>query len=130
MRWPFVSRGKYEMAFNLHIAVRDQYSARLEMAQHNLAEMRKQYDALLDKYHALRAAGANPTSHALPPAPRPAKPADEAIESVVERFGGNAKLRRRLQKYVNLERQKPDADEERIAENVLHWRDPESEDAA
>lgn len=53
MKPPFVSRGKYEMAYTLHIAVRDQMQQRIDMALHNLAEMRKMYDALRAEYHEL-----------------------------------------------------------------------------
>lgn len=94
------------------------------------AEWSARYDALLAKYHELRVQGANPAEpKGLAPAQRSQKPADLAIEEMVERFNGNAALRRRLQRFVNLERQKPNADEDKIAHRVLHWSEPEEAEA-
>lgn len=99
--------------------------------QNERERTQERYDALLEKYHALRVVGANPNdAKGLAPASRPSLPADLAIETIVERFNGNVALRRRLQRFVNLERQKPNADEERIAHAVLHWSSEEDEEAA
>lgn len=93
---------------------------------------RKRFEMLSEKYHELRVSGANAPEGAkgLAIAPRPSKPADQAIETIVDRSNGNVALRRRLQRFVNLERQKPDADEDTIADRVLHWSSGEDEDAA
>jgi hypothetical protein len=132
MRWPFVSRAAHEAlranAEALRGALQEERSTRFRDGT-MMEQERARYDDLLEKYHALRVSGANaPQSVGLPPAQRPAKPADEAIETVVARFGGNSRLRRQLQKYVYTERMKPDADEDKIAESVLVWRDPEDDE--
>lgn len=87
------------------------------------------YGDLLEKYHALRVAGANPEQErrGLAPVSRSLKPADEAIETIVARFGNNPLLRKRLQRYVNLQRQR-NVEDATIAESVLHWSDPDAEE--
>jgi hypothetical protein len=98
--------------------------------QATIAMLERQYDKLFDAYTALRVSGANPTPTGLPPMQRSQKAGDIAIDDVCEAKGNPIGLRRILQRFVNLERQKPDADEDRIARDVRHWRDPESEDDA
>lgn len=130
MKWPFVSRGKHEMAFNLHIAVRDQLESRIADLKAHIAQQDHNLEKMREMYHALRTSGANaPSSLALEPAAKPSRPADIAIEEMVELRGGGDRLRRVLRRFVNLERQKPDADEERIAERVKKWSDPDEEAA-
>lgn len=93
---------------------------------------RLRYTDLLEKYHSLKLEGAtnNAGIRGLEPATRSTKPADEAIETMMGRFGNNPLLRKRLQRYVNLQRQK-NAEEDAIAHSVLHWSDPDAdEDAA
>lgn len=97
--------------------------------QLTLAEAR--YDALLEKYHALRTAGANAAPTGLPLQSRSMKPADEAIELVCARFPQWPQLRRQLQRHVMKERMLPGYDDEaelKIAESVKNWRDPDSDE--
>jgi hypothetical protein len=91
-----------------------------------LAERR--YDDLLEKYHELKASGAA-AREGLPPAERSRLAADLAIEDVVEQRGGGDRLRRVLRRFVNVERQRDDADEDKIAERVRRWSDPDEEAA-
>ena len=55
MMW-LVSGAAYDAA----IARAESAERHVAQQQHNLEKMREMYDALLDKYHALRTAGANP----------------------------------------------------------------------
>lgn len=92
--------------------------------------MEAKYDDLLAKYHELRVGGANPAEErkGLAPAERSLKPADQAIETQMERWGNNPLLRKRLQRYVHEQRTR-NIEEETIAHSVLHWGDPEEESA-
>jgi hypothetical protein len=143
MKWPFVSRDRLELLQHNFDEARTQYRVErgiLEAEAGTWQQMyeaeRARHDVTLERMHQLRVAGANAQPAGLPPVERPSKPADKAIEQVVsQRYGSNtlmgSLLRRELQKYVLAERQKPDADEERIADKVLHWTDPDAdEDAA
>lgn len=103
--------------------------AHADLAEHNMGEMRKLYDALLEKYHELKASGAA-AHRGLDPVQRPSKPADIAIEEQVERRGGGDRLRRVLRAFVHSERMKESADEEAIASRVRKWSDPSDEEAA
>lgn len=76
---------------------------------------------LMEKYHALRTLGANAASVGLPPASRSKAEADQAIEQMVEKYPHFRGLRRRLQQFVHAERQKPNADEAKIATMVVDW---------
>jgi hypothetical protein len=87
-----------------------------ETLREMLEASERRHADLLEKYHALRVSGANSQAVGLSPVQRSLKPADLAIEDMVERypqFGSG--LRKRLQRIVHIERQKPDADEEQIA---------------
>lgn len=56
MRLPWVSRARYEekcLSREAWMREAAQRQERIDMAQHNLAEMRRMYDALLAKYHEL-----------------------------------------------------------------------------
>lgn len=86
------------------------------------------YDVLMGNYHALRVGGANAQPIGLPIATRPAKPADQAIEAMCEKYPHFIGLRKQLQRFVNLERQKPNADEERIAKEVQDWQSDTEDD--
>lgn len=130
MRWPWVSWARFDAMAQLVEAWR-QDASKMGFAYEDLrkdaAAERARHDALLEKYHALRAAGASPPPPALTPAPRPSQPSDLAIEEVVERFGGSARLRRRLQKEQGKMRAGGD-DEATIAHAIKHWRDPEDDE--
>lgn len=86
------------------------------------------YDRLMTNYHDLRVTGANATPTGLPIRTRELKPADQAIEDMVERYPHFVGLRKKLQRLVNIERQKPNADEEAIAALVREGQSGEVND--
>ena len=123
MRWPWVSRALHEECIQTLIGEKVALRADFRV-------LTDDYRALLDKYHSLRAVGASPVGGGLKPEPEPSKPSDLAIEQVVERFGGNLRLRRKLQQF-QADARRHNADEDEIAEQITTWRDPAAdEDAA
>lgn len=135
MKWPFVSRERFALlqhnfdeARKLHheqmADEKARYAKDIDFYRAALALKDTRYDVLLAKYEAL----ANPQVSRQPMTPQSRKPADEAIETVVARFGGSSRLRRDLQRYVLRERSLDGADESRIAESILNWRDPEPDE--
>jgi hypothetical protein len=101
------------------------YAKDIDFYRAALALKDTRYDTLLQKYEAL----ANPQS-ARPALVIPTrKPADIAIETVVAQFGGSSRLRRQLQRFVTTERSLEGANEDAIADRVLHWREVEEADA-
>jgi hypothetical protein len=121
--------------------------ARFDLLQHNFDEARKLFRETVEDRDAQIAAlrqerqellGAvlelarprHNTVAPLKPVERSKLAADRAIDDVVEARGGNAILRRQLQRYANLERQKG-TPETKIAGSIRDWRDPDAdEDAA
>lgn len=104
--------------------------ALVDELRNQLALAEARYQTLLDRYHALRTAGANAVPAGLP-AVLQRKPADEAIETVVARFHGHSGLRRQLQRFVLRERSLEGYDatrEQDIADAVLNWRDPDADE--
>ena len=85
------------------------------------------YDQLMEKYHALRVSGANSVPVGLDPVKRNLMPADEAIEVMVEKYPHFRGLRQQLQRFVHMERVKPNADEEKIATMVRDWNSTEDD---
>lgn len=127
MRWP-VSAARVDAIVAGWESALQMVEQRASVWERIATERKAEYDKLMEAFVALRVSGANaPQSVGLPPAQRPAKPADEAIETVVARFGGNSRLRRQLQKYVYTQRL-ANVDEDKIAESVLVWRDPEDDE--
>lgn len=99
----------------------------LDYARYALNEAKSEFNELLERYHALRGSGATPVG-SLAPAVEPHAPSDLAIEQVVERFGGNVRLRRKLVQF-QAEARRKNADEDEIADAITDWKDPD-EDAA
>jgi hypothetical protein len=93
-----------------------------------LESSEKRYAGLMQNYHDLRTLGANAAAVGLQPVKRNAKPADEAIEAVCEQYPHFIGLRKKLQRFVNMERQKPNADEAVIATMVREWPSDEEGD--
>lgn len=115
--------------------------ARFDLLRHNMEQLVSQlradlaaadtrYDDLLRMYHEARTVTIQNTVAPMKPVERSKLAADMAIDDVVEARGGNAILRRQLQRYVNLERQKG-TPEKKIEASIRDWRDPDQdEDAA
>jgi hypothetical protein len=87
----------------------------------------RRYDQLMEKYHSLRVNGANAASVGLAPMKRDLLPADDAIEFICEKYPHFRGLRQQLQRFVNMERQKPNADEDKIAVMVREWERQEDD---
>lgn len=87
----------------------------------------RRYDALMVNYHTLRVTGANSVAVGLAPKKRDLMPADEAIEVMVEKYPHFRGLRQQLQRFVHMERVKPNADEEKIAVMVRDWNSTEDD---
>lgn len=83
-------------------------------AARNTADAR--YADLLEKYHALRVAGAN-TADAAPPRAERAEP-DPVTQAIIKRSGGNPLLRKHYAEYVRDQRSAGTADED-IAKSIL-----------
>ena len=139
MKWPLVWRSTLDAAQGewgkLHDDMRERYVGHERRAQEltrQALELVKQrdtaYDTLLEKYHSLRVSGANTQPVGLPVATRSRKAADLAIESMVEKYPHFRGLGRRLQMFVHTERQRPNADEDRIARMVVEWPTDEDSD--
>ena len=134
MNWPWISRERmsllqhnFDEARKLHheqmAEQKALYAKDVDFYRAALALKDTRYDALLAKYEvALNPAVARP---ALVAPTR--KPADEAIDTVVDRFGGSSRLRRQLQRYVLAERSLEGFDESQIADRVLNWRDSDED---
>lgn len=114
MNWPFVSR------------------ARLDLALHNLQEMRALHradvqwyqariDDLTDKYHALRVAGGQPATA------MPVPEFDRVREAIVERAGGNLRLERHLMREAAKLRIRNKTEDEIIGV-LTDWRDPSADE--
>lgn len=124
MKLPWVSRVRLESSE----AMCDLLRRDLAYARSAVEESRGEFKELLELYHSLRSAGASPTGPGLKPEPEPHAPSDIAIEQVVERFGGNLRLRRKLLQF-QAEARRRNADEGEIADAITVWKDPD-EDAA
>lgn len=107
----FVTRARY--VEELADAIADANSAR-----HALDVERARFDALLEKYHALKLAGAGEPVTAPTPLER-TKPSavDEVIGSVA---GSNSRLRKQLKDYV-VQQRFAGSDDKEIAHALLNW---------
>lgn len=84
---------------------------------------RRRYDALLEKYHALKLAGASTPAPAPAPLPRtPANPLDEVIGTVA---GTNSRLRKQLKDFAAIQRFQG-ADEQEITHMLLNWSEDDA----
>lgn len=97
-----------------------------ERSDLRVANAEARHDALLEKYHELRAAGHDAGPKPLPAKQKPDSPSDLAIEDVVSRFGGNPRLRRILLTYQRKQRL-AGQDEDGIADRIRNWTDPDAD---
>ena len=138
MRWPWVSRARFD---DLQQSLDHERRAwactsqgqeiRWRCEQSDRQRVEAKYEALIEKYHALKMAGASvPEPKIVLNPSRNLTEAEQAIEDVVSKFGGSVRLRRRLAKY-RADMLGSDGTEDEIAHAIRHWRDPEeSEDVA
>lgn len=116
MKWPWVSRADY-----------DRLQVLRERDSETLREERARYDALFEKYHALRVEGANIP---LPAAPK-AEPS-AVMQAIIAKSGRGANariLRKHYEDYVNLQRAANIPEEEiaaaiRAGEDATEWGVP------
>jgi hypothetical protein len=84
---------------------------------------RARYDALLEKYHALKVIGASEPAAPAKPLQR-SKP-DPVAEVIADRAGPNGRLRSQLTLFAASERRNGTPELE-IAKSILHWQDDTS----
>jgi dihydrodipicolinate synthase/N-acetylneuraminate lyase len=80
---------------------------------------RSRYDALLEKYHALKLQGGG---EAVVRAPLPAASPDEVAQAIALKAGTDPALRRHLEQYAKAQRLKRTADSD-IVDSILNWLD-------
>lgn len=110
MRWPVSAE------------VVDHFQRQLEQADERLRAANARYDALLEKYHDLKASGAAPTAK---PAERPDDPVTNAI---LAKAKGHPILFRHFQTYV-AERRALGVSEEEIAKAILRGQSDQDEES-
>ena len=123
---PFVSRERYENDLRTVDQSRMQASNLCESLIEEGCKERMRYDLLLEKYHELRVSGATPAIQPMKAALPPNEPSDVAIEDVLAKRGNSALLRRVLTRYQS-EQRRNKVDEDKIADAITTWRDPDSE---
>ena len=133
MNLPFVSKARFDL-------LQHNFDEARKLHHEQMAEEKARYAKDIDFYRAAlalkdaRIAALTDKAIAGPAGERPAmvvptrKPADEAIDQMVDRFGGSSRLRRQLQRYVTRERSCEGADENKIADAVLNWRDRDGDE--
>lgn len=124
MKWPWVSRVRYEMELTNVRGLGERIAkeiARTDAAEARFAAAEARYDALLEKYHALRVSGANPKEPpvVVPPPKQPPAPIMRAIRLISPRedaaFFANMRLYRENEAEA-------DADPEKFAERIKRGR--------
>lgn len=129
MKWPCVSRARFDAYVMWAERTDALYETRIADLKAHIAQQDHNLEKMREMYHALKVTGASAPTIGLMPEAKSRLAADVAIEDQVEARGGGDRLRRVLRRYVNMERQKSDANEDAIAERVRKWADPD-EDAA
>lgn len=118
MIWPFVSRAEHNRQAQSAVdaAARDTaawWSAHLERM---VTAQNDRYDALLDKYHELRLAGAFVPGPAPAPAAKPAP--DPVTQAIILKAGSSRQLRKHYADFVTEQRTAGVSDEE-IAQAII-----------
>lgn len=90
MRWPWVSRREHERQCQSRYSSSNAAFAQVvDGLRGQLLDERKRYDALLDKYHALKLQGAVVVEPPMPPVIVAAAPADPVREKIREQVRAN-----------------------------------------
>lgn len=113
VRWPWVSRELYEQIEAAWLHTRD-----------DCWNLQTRYDALLEKYHALKVQGAVPEKQSEPVIAKEPSPLDYAI---AEKAGSNHRLRLYLTGYAAREKAS-NVDEATIISRISNWNADESDD--
>lgn len=120
MRWPWVSRATLKARVGESLDREDRLRVMLgeerEYWRGRMEHVSREYGVLLERYHALRFAGANPAA----PAPDPQAKAqpDPVTQAMIARGAGNRALMKHYATYVTEERAKGTT-EATIAANIL-----------
>lgn len=125
MKMPFVGRGRYEMAYTLYVAQRDQLSAAAESWKALYEAERVRNDRLVEKLLTLKQQGfTTATERAALPAP-----AQSAIDLAIEEKAGN---NRALARYLSKQAaamQRAHKSEDEIVAALTQWKDPDADEA-
>ncbi len=116
MRWPWVSRAHYAL-------LEHNYREILRMV-HDRQQTDTRYDALLDKYHALRLQGANAAPIFQPVIAKEPSAIDFAIN---EKAGSNHRLKLYLTGYAARERAANTGDAD-IVDRISNWTNGDSDE--
>lgn len=120
MNWPWVSRVALERAINASYdanARAIEADARAAAAAELLASERRRYDSLLDKFTALRVAGAVPEPKAVEAAPIGPLAADPLRALIHERAGSDYRLRAMMLRQLEADR-RDGVDEDAITARI------------
>ena len=122
---PFVSRARYDLLEHNAQQLRDMAHRAHEQAQ----TYRALFEAATLRADRFADRMANmPSGGRMEPVARPATASDEAIDQKVREFGNSTRLRRLLQDVQRKGRQMR-MEEDAIADQILNWRDPDSDEA-
>ena len=112
---PWVSRAHYELLQHNYekLRVESQHSRAWEDLARDFSN---RFDALLEKYHALRTQGANPAEPK--PEPRAAPEPDPVTQAILARAGKSQALRKHYYDFVSEQRRDGVSDDE-IAHAIL-----------
>lgn len=111
VRWPFVSRARFELLEHNYGALRSEtHWLREEMSLNY-----ERYSALLEKYHALKLQGAVAVEPVVIPAKKEADPAIQAINVL---SAGKPGLRAQMMKQLNADRANTLIDEADIMQRI------------
>ena len=127
MRWPWVSRDASDLAQRAATFAHEEAVAAVERANElkdALVVERARYDALFERYDALKVTGARP-----PLEVAEISPVGEAIDAKVRQFGNSTRLRRILQSFATRERLRG-MDSDAIIARVMDWSSKADEESA
>lgn len=126
MRWPFVSRERYDAVLASAVAreadVARLHDRLLDLMRENVP--RSTYDGLLEKYHALKVVGAAPVEPHRVMVERPANPIMDAVSLA----GGNDMERRAFLGSWATQQRLAGTNEDDIVHQLLNWKSVDEDD--
>jgi hypothetical protein len=122
MNWPFVSRAALDASEERYRTACAYALKREESLLVQVARGVDRYDTLLEKYHALKVAGATVPGPVAPPLiPVP----DRVMQAILKKAGGSRALRKHYADYVTAQRHAGE-DDVTIAQAILAGQTDES----
>lgn len=115
MKWPWVSRARYDLLQHNAEQITATLKAALAVSDGRYDQLLEKYGDLTDKYHDLRVAGANP---ALPTVAIPRKEPDVVTQAIIAKSRGSAVLRKQFADLA-AQRRAEDVSEPEIAKEIL-----------